>query len=137
MRASWSALVGAALVPVVWFLVGPWDLSTVSPDGQPGDESTGMVRVLAVLVVLDLLAAAARWRGLLTFVAATVGGGVVWTMLAFAITATSRVSGANMAALWFVLGPAIIAANTAGVVILDHLVFAHPSRRSESNRRAN
>jgi hypothetical protein len=128
-------MAGALLVPVVWFLVGPWDLSTVSADGHSMDESSGMVRVIAVLAVVDLIAAVGRWRGWLTPAATTVGAGVVWTALAFAVGSTSRVSGANMAALWFVVGPVVVAINAVGVFAFDHLVLAHRYRKNDPRRR--
>src|SRR4051794_3731055 len=111
VNAPWSALAGALLAPLVWLLVGPWDLSTVSADGRAIDGSPGMERVFTVLAVIDLIAAVGRWRGWLSPVALTVGAGVLWTVLAFVVGASSRVSGANMAALWFVVGPVVITIN--------------------------
>jgi hypothetical protein len=56
--------------------------------------------------------------------ATIMGAGVVWTALAFAVGATFRVSGANMAALWFLIGPLIVAIDAVDMYAFDQLVLA-------------
>jgi hypothetical protein len=107
-----ACVAGAVLPPVVWLAVGPWDLSTVSADGQRVSEAAGSARVFAVLAVVDVLVAVGTWRRWVTPVAATIGAGIVWTAVAFTVTANARVSGANMAALWLFFGPVVVTMNT-------------------------
>jgi hypothetical protein len=117
--------VGALLTPVVWLVVGPWDLSTVTADGRRASEGAGMARVFAVLVVVDVLAVIGWSRRWVAPVAATVGAGIVWIAMAFFITARARVSGANMAALWLFIGPVVVLVNSVAMFALKQIVLAH------------
>jgi hypothetical protein len=80
-----------------------------------------MFRVYGVLVLVDVLVAVGWWRRWLTMLATTVGAGLVWIALAFAVTVTSEVSGANMAALWFLVGPLIVGCNSAVAAGVEQL----------------
>jgi hypothetical protein len=121
------------LTPVVWLLVGPWDLSTVSANGRQLSESSGGWRVLLVLAVMDFVAVICWWRRWLTLVATMVGAAIAWTLLAYTISIRARVSGANMAALWLFLGPIVVAWNAIVAFVTEQIVRA--IRRERQQRR--
>jgi hypothetical protein len=117
-----AGLAGLALAPALWLVVGPWDLSTVTADGHRVSEAAGTARIFAVLALVDAVAAVGAWRRWVTPVGLTVGAGGAWAILAFAVTAGARVSGANMAALWLLFGPAVVAVNSTVAIAAELIV---------------
>jgi hypothetical protein len=115
-----AGIVGAALTPLVWLVVGPWDLST----GAGTSEAAGAARVFAVLAAMDLLAMIGWWRRWLTPLATTVGAGVAWTALAFAVAANARGAGANMAGVWLFFGPVVVVMNSTATFTVAQIVLA-------------
>jgi hypothetical protein len=122
LRGTGAAVSGSLLTAAIWVPIGPWDLSTIGPDGRylPHSEGIGAVRLFAVLVVVDVLVVIGWWRGWITVVGPAAGAGACWAVLGFLVIASARVSGANIGAgLWLGFGPAVAAANALAAFTLE------------------
>ncbi len=104
--AVWC-LAGVALAVAAWVVVVPWDMSTVDAAGNdiPGrsDGETGpRIAVVLAVVMAGAVAADVLWRASRPIFLA-VAGSATWAFLFAWRAAVSRVGGANMWPIAFVM----------------------------------
>ena len=131
---SSSALAGLGVGVVSWRAIAPWDLSTYHNsrriDGalSEAQQVTRLFIALAVPYVLAMIGAALRWIQPLAFSAAS---GAVWIVLTTWRGAVAEVSGANMAALWPVVGVPLTMVGSGMVLLVVFLVDRLRGRPNE------
>jgi hypothetical protein len=123
-------IAGVALAIGIWLLLVPWDLSEVDLQGRDidggADENWERIAgVLAVIVLVGVLLALVRpWSGVVPL---TVAGAASWAGLFAWRASVSRVSGANLWRVSFVM--MVVPAALATVILVSRLVRWRRDRR--------
>ncbi len=130
-----AGLTGTAIAVVPWLLLVGWDLSKVDAQGHliagrsDADVAMPMAVTLAIVVAIGLaLVMRARDRSGTVFGAA---GAATWALLFACCAAASRVGGANMWPIGFVM--VVLPAAVAAVVVIH--VVAHVVARRQVRHR--
>jgi hypothetical protein len=128
----------AAAVPATvlcWVILVPWDLSSADSIGRAHhyESSWGdpAVRVFIAVGAIYLLALAAAIPGWVAPVPATIAASITWITLVTWRGFSAQVSGANMSALWPIIGIPVSAFGCTTVVLIDYVVHAIRERHSD------
>jgi len=115
-----ATLAAVALTACIWRLLLPWDLSRIDEANRPDPDALGEGAMAARIVLV--LALSSIGGGLLSAVIRSrtgppiVAAGLAWICLVTWRSFAARVTGANMAALWPILGiPAVALASCLGI----------------------
>ena len=130
-----STAIGALVGAAAWVAIVPWDLSThLGSQPIPGalDQDGQLRRLAAAFVLPCVVAVLAGAAHLIRPLAFSVAAGAIWIALTTWRAMDAEVQGANMAALWPIVGLPAVMVSAAVVVTITSVIEQLRQRRQRS-----